>query len=269
VHREEYVFQVRQALERQQLLHERRQYTQMLERRVQEQTIEIRQAHEETIHRLVTATMCRDEETGAHIRRTGLLSEALALAAGWSASEAERLRMAAPMHDVGKIGIPDSILQKPGPLTPDEFEIMKQHTVIGARMLTGSTSPVLQLAEAIARSHHERWDGKGYPDGLSGHQIPEAARILSVVDVYDAISHDRVYRPAMAEDQVLSTIREGQGSQFDPEIVVTFFAAYEQLREISASNPDAQPSDTLAKLPLLSSAEQHLSSPTGLATGKK
>ena len=168
IHREEFIIQVRQAWEKRQLILERREYLQTLERRVQEQTRAIRQAHEETIHRLVAAAASRDEETGAHIRRTGLLSEVLALAADWSAAEAEQLRMAAPMHDVGKIGIPDAILQKPGPLTHEEFEQMKQHTTIGARMLAGSASPMLQLAEKIALCHHERWDGTGYPNGLRG-----------------------------------------------------------------------------------------------------
>lgn len=238
IQREEFVFQVRQASERRQLILERRQYLHTLERRVQEQTLAIRLAHEETIHRLVTAAGCRDEETGAHIRRTGLFSEVLALAAGWSTKEAEQLRMAAPMHDVGKIGIPDAILQKPGKLTPQEYEQMKQHTTIGARMLAGSASPVLQLAEKIALSHHERWDGTGYPNGLSSEAIPEAARILSIVDVYDALSHDRVYRPALPEDAVLSTMRSGQGTQFDPMLLTIFFTIFEQIRAISDAHPD-------------------------------
>lgn len=239
VQREEFIFHVRQVWERRQLILERRQHLQTLERRVHEQTIAIRHAHEETIHRLVTAAGCRDEETGAHIRRTGLFSEVLALAAGWSTSEAEQLRMAAPMHDVGKIGIPDAILQKPGKLTPAEYDTMKQHTTIGARMLARSASPVLQLAEKIALSHHERWNGTGYPQGLAGEAIPEAARILSIVDVYDALSHDRVYRPALAEEAVLSTMLDGQGSQFDPGLLTLFFTVLEQIREVADSHPDS------------------------------
>ena len=141
--REELLFQVNAALERRQLLQERHDYTRDLEEKVRQQTLEIRLAHEETIHRLVTASLCRDEETGMHIRRTGLLSEALARAAGWSAADAEVIRLAAPMHDVGKIGIPDAILRKPGKLTPAEFEIMKTHTTIGAKMLAGSHSAIL------------------------------------------------------------------------------------------------------------------------------
>jgi putative two-component system response regulator len=235
---QEYLFQVRQAWERGQLVRERREHLRTLERRVHEQTVALRMAQEETIHRLVMASACRDEETGAHIRRTGLFSEILALSVGWSAAEAEQLRMAAPMHDVGKIGIPDSILRKRGKLTEDEFEQMKQHTSIGARMLGGSNSPVLKLAEKVALSHHERWDGDGYPQRLSGEEIPEAARILSIVDVYDAISHNRVYRPAMSEEMVLEIMRRGLGTHFDPHLLTLFLTNYEQFREISLANPD-------------------------------
>jgi putative two-component system response regulator len=238
VKREEFLHQVRKTWEHGQLREERREYLRTLELRVQEQTVAIQRAHEETIHRLLTAAACRDEETGAHIRRTGLFAEVLALTAGWSSAEAEKLRMAAPMHDVGKIGIPDAILRKPGKLTPEEYEIMKQHTLIGAKMLSGSNSLVLQLAETIARGHHERWDGTGYPNRLAGEQIPEAARILAIVDVYDALSHDRVYRPAFPEVVVLWMLREGQGTQFDPALLTLFFTVHEEIREISAQHPD-------------------------------
>jgi putative two-component system response regulator len=238
IHRDQFIIQVRRAWEQRQLILERRNYLEMLERRVQEQTAAIRLAHEETIHRLVVAAGWRDEETGAHIRRTGLFSEVLALAAGWSAREADQLRMAAPMHDVGKIGIPDAILKKPGKLTPEEFDVMKEHTLIGARMLAGSASPVLQLAESIALRHHERWDGAGYPHGIAGEAIPEAARILAIVDVYDALSHDRVYRPAWPEEKVLATLREGQGAHFDPRLLTHFFACYEEILAINEANPD-------------------------------
>ncbi|HEX5471872.1 MAG TPA: HD domain-containing phosphohydrolase [Lacipirellulaceae bacterium] len=238
IQRKEFLFQIRQAWAKRQLILERRNYLQMLERRVEEQTLTIRRAHEETIHCLVAATACRDQETGAHVRRTGLLSEALAVAAGWSRNQAELLRMAAPMHDVGKIGIPDAILQKPGKLTTEEFERMKQHTTIGARMLAGSDSPVLQLAEKIALCHHERWNGSGYPNGLAGQDIPEAARILAIVDVYDALSHNRVYRSALPEDRVLAAMRAGHGSHFDPTLLPLFFDIFEQIREIADAHPD-------------------------------
>ena len=217
----------------------------------------LRIAHEETIERLVTASLCRDEETGTHIKRTGLFSELLARAAGWSASDAEIIRLAAPMHDVGKIGIPDAVLQKPGKLTPAEFETMKTHTLIGARMLEGSQSPILAMARDIALCHHERWDGAGYPRGLSGPAIPEPARILSIVDVYDALSHDRVYRPALPEDEILTILRKGAGTQFDPLLLTVFFAHYEEMRRIAQENPDesAAELDVSPLLPLTALAQ--------------
>jgi HD-GYP domain-containing protein (c-di-GMP phosphodiesterase class II)/CHASE1-domain containing sensor protein len=198
----------------------------------------IRGAHEETIYRLVGASMCRDEETGMHIKRTGLLSEALALAAGWSETEAETLRLAAPMHDVGKIGIPDAILQKPGKLTAEEFDIMKTHTTIGAGMLERSQSEILGMARYIALCHHERWDGTGYPHGLSGTSIPESARIVSIVDVFDALSHDRVYRPAFPEEEIMKIMTQGAGKHFDPVLLSVFLAHYEEMRKIVYENPD-------------------------------
>jgi putative two-component system response regulator len=238
VESEELIFQVRSALERRQLLQERQNHTRELEEKVRQQTLEIRLAYEETIHRLVTASLCRDEETGAHIKRTGLLSEALARASGWSAADAEVIRLAAPMHDVGKIGIPDAVLQKPDKLTPAEFEIMRMHTTIGAKMLAGSHSAMLMMAHDIALCHHERWDGTGYPHGLAGQAIPEAARIVSIVDVYDALSHDRVYRPALPEDEILTLMQQGGGTQFDPMLLATFLAHYEDMRRISQENPE-------------------------------
>ena len=173
-----------------------------------------------------------------HIKRTGLLSESLARAAGWSEADAEIIRLAAPMHDVGKIGIPDAILQKPGKLTPGEFETMKTHTLVGARMLEGSQAAILAMARDIALCHHERWDGTGYPQGLSGPAIPEPARILSIVDVYDALSHDRVYRPALSEDKVLNLMARGTGMQFDPVLLAVFFAHFDDMRRITQENPD-------------------------------
>ena len=198
----------------------------------------IRIAHEETIYRLVAASMCRDEETGMHVERTGLLSEALALAAGWSESEAEILRLAAPMHDVGKIGIPDAILQKPGKLTSEEFDAMKTHARIGAGMLEGSQSEILAMARDIALCHHERWDGTGYPRGLSGMEIPDAARIVSIVDVFDAMSHDRIYRPALPEQEVSRIMMQGAGKHFDPVLLSVFLAHYETMQNIIHEYPD-------------------------------
>ena len=238
--REELVFHARRALERRQLMLDKRDYTFHLEEKVREQTLVIRRSQEEVIHRLVSASRYRDEETGMHIRRTGLLSELLAKTAGWSAQEAENLRMAAPMHDAGKIGIPDAIVRKPGVLTPEEFEVMKMHTIIGARMLAGSDIPMLQMAEEIALNHHERWDGSGYPNGLAGHAIPESARIVAIVDVYDALSHDRVYRPALPEEEVLAIMQQGVGTHFDPLLLPLFFSHFSEICGIAEQYPDGQ-----------------------------
>ena len=238
VEREELLFQVRGALERRQLIVERRQYTRSLEEKVRLATQEIRRAHEETIYRLAAASLWRDEETGMHIRRTGLLSELVAKAAGWSSADAEILRMAAPMHDVGKIGIPDAILRKPGKLTPEEFEVMKTHTTIGAKMLAGSQSAILAMASQIAISHHEHWDGSGYPQGLAGAAIPEAARIVTIVDNYDALSHDRIYRSAMPEAEVLDYLRRGAGNHFDPLLLALFFSCLDEVRQVTQEHRD-------------------------------
>ena len=228
----------RQIDEHEALIAAKREYTERLEERVRQQTVVIRRAQEETIHRLISASLWRDEETGMHIRRTGLFSEALAKAAVWSVADADRIRMAAPMHDVGKIGIPDAVLRKPGKLTPEEFEIMKSHTVIGARMLDGSDEPMLLMAKEIALYHHERWDGKGYPNALAGDAIPECARILAIVDVYDAITHDRVYRPALPDDEVLTIMRQGADTHFDPFLLTLFLSILDEIDRIAHEHQD-------------------------------
>lgn len=259
VERNELLHHIERGLERRRLTLENRQYTRQLECRIREQTQVIRRAHEETIHRLVAASGYRDEETGGHVRRTGLFSEVLARAAGWSDTEAEAIRFAAPMHDVGKIGIPDRILRKPGRLTSDEYDVMKRHTLIGAEILAESSSPLLMLAAEIALRHHERWDGEGYPHGLAGEAIPEPARILAIVDVYDALTHDRVYRPALPVEQVLEIMAEGQGTQFDPLLLPVFFAAHEEIERISQIVPDRSPA-TFAVAPTVAAETRLLSS---------
>lgn len=246
VERDELLHHVERGLERRRLLLENRLYTHQLERRIREQTLVIRRAHEETIHRLVAASGYRDEETGGHVRRTGLFSEVLARAAGWSTAEAETLRFAAPMHDVGKIGVPDQILRKPGRLTSDEYAVMKRHTLIGAEILANSSSALLKTAAEIALYHHERWDGQGYPHGLAREAIPEAARIVAIADVYDALSHDRVYRPALPADDVLELMAEGLGSQFDPSLLPIFFAVHDEIERIAGAVPDERPRAFLA-----------------------
>ena len=187
---------------------------------------------EEIALRLVSAAEHRDAETGAHIRRIGLCSEILALACGWGPSAAEEIRLAAPMHDVGKIGIPDHILLKPGTLTSQEFSVIESHTTMGAAILTGSRVPLLRLACEIALTHHERWDGSGYPRGLARHQIPESGRLVAVADVYDALVHSRIYRPALSEDEALHIMSGARGRHFDPDVFDTFLEVLPEFREV-------------------------------------
>ena len=208
------------------------------EQRVREQVVLIHRAHEEIIHRLISASMLRNEETGMHIRRVGLLSELLANAAGWSLATAQEIRLAATMHDVGKIGIPDAILCKPGQLTADEREVIKRHTLIGAEMLAGSDVPMVRMAETIALNHHEYWDGRGYPFGKAGDAIPECARIVSIIDVYDALTHDRVYRSAMPQKEAVRIMRQGEGTQFDPLLLKVFLAQSSEVSRIARENTD-------------------------------
>ncbi len=235
---DELVFQVEKALEHRALVVDRRNYTATLEAKIGGQTMAIRRAHEETILRLLSASRYRDEETGAHIKRTGLYSELFTEVLGWPDDAVQNIRLAAPMHDLGKIGIPDAILRKPGSLTKEEFGIMKSHTTIGAQMLAGSESAILQMAYEIALFHHERWDGSGYPHGISGLAIPESARILAIVDVYDALTHRRVYHDAMPEDVALEIMEKGRGSHFDPYLFSIFTAILPEIRRIAAENPD-------------------------------
>ena len=235
----EVVINVVNALERRRLVLASQEYERDLEKQVREQTEQIRVSHEEIALRLMAAQEHRHDETGAHIRRIALGAQAVALHMGYSPGRAEMLRLAAPMHDVGKIGIPDSILRKPDKLTPDEWEIMKRHTVIGAEILGNSSLPLLEVGRRVALYHHEKWDGTGYPEGLGGEDIPEVARIVAVLDVYDALVHDRVYRPAMPEEQALVIINGGRGTHFDPIIHDTFMDLLPELRELGRKLPEA------------------------------
>jgi len=214
-----------------------REYGKGLEKIVRMQTRLIRKTQEETILRLLTALESRDEETGGHVRRIGLFSAHLANEAGWTREEVEDIRLAAPMHDIGKIGVPDAILQKEGPLTADEFEVIKSHTNIGGQILGDSEFPMLQMAHEIALYHHERWNGGGYPEDRSGEDIPIAARIVALVDVYDALSQDRVYRKACPLEEVLENMRKSRGSHFDPEYFDLFLDSIPDFRRIAAENP--------------------------------
>jgi len=195
-----------------------------LEDQVRLKTAEIRKREEEIVLHLVWAAEFRDNDTGAHIRRIGLYSEAMAKSLGWNNNDSDDIRISAPMHDIGKIGIPDRILLKKGKLTADEWKIMVTHTSIGARILGGSDIPILRMACEIAQNHHEKWDGSGYPGGLAGSQIPQSARIVTVADVYDALIYARPYKLAFPEDIALEIIKKGVGSHFDPEIYDVFMS---------------------------------------------
>lgn len=190
-----------------------------LESRVLSRTSELRNSQVEILERLGRAGEIRDDETGRHTQRVGELSAAIAAAIGLTSSAVELIRIAAPLHDVGKIGIPDAILLKPGLLTEEEKALMRSHTTIGARILSGGRSEVMKTAERIARSHHERWDGQGYPDAASGNDIPIEARIVAVADCIDALTHNRPYRPSWPRNVVLKEIGRSAGSHFDPDIV--------------------------------------------------
>lgn len=229
---DELVINVVNALERRRLMLESRDYQRRLEEEVRRQTEGIRRREEEISLRLVAAGEYRDQDTGEHIRRIGLFAEAFAKALGWDPAAAEELRLAAPMHDVGKIGIPDDILLKPGRLTEPEFEIIKEHTRIGTELLAGSGIPLLRLAQEIALTHQEKWDGSGYPQGLKGTEIPESGRMVAIVDVYDALVHDRVYRGAIPEEEALEIMKEGRGKHFDPDMFDVFLQALPELRGI-------------------------------------
>ncbi len=230
--RNEVVINVVNALERRRLVLESLKYEQRLEEQVREQTRDIRTSQEEICLRLMAAQEYHSDETSAHVKRIGLYSEEIAREMGCPVGYGEMLRLAAPMHDLGKISTPDSILMKPGGLTKEEFEIMMTHTTIGARILDGSGIPLLDLACDIALYHHERWDGSGYPKGLSEGDIPEAARIVAILDVYDALVHDRVYRPALSEEEALEIITDGRGSHFDPRIADVFMKVLPELRRM-------------------------------------
>ena len=214
--------------------------TQEAEKIVQIRTRELEGAQLEVVMRLAQAAELRDEDTGEHTFRVGRNAAAIAYCLGWSEAEVKIIYLAARLHDVGKIGISDTILLKPGKLTDDEFELMRQHTVIGAKMLSNGQSTLLRMAEKIALSHHERWDGNGYPNKLAGEAIPDVARIVSVADVLDALTHARPYKKAWSVEATLAEIERNSGRQFDPNIVRIAIKVFSGEKCLS---PVAKPSD--------------------------
>ena len=200
------------------LLETRSLYT-TLEQRVAERTRELEDAHVEILQRLAAAAEFRDDETGEHTQRVGRLAALIAEQMGLPAATVDNIRRGAPLHDVGTIGIPDSIMLKQAALTQEEQRIMRTHVTIGARMLAGGRSALVQTAERIALSHHERWDGKGYPDRLAGERIPIEARVVAVADFFDALTHKRPYRPAWPLQKTFALIGDESGGHFDPVVV--------------------------------------------------
>ena len=184
--------------------------------------LDLQEAQAESLEKLAQAAEFRDDDTGDHIRRVGNCAEQLALQLGLSAAEAQLIGRAAPLHDIGKIAISDAILLKAGQLTDEEFEIMKTHALMGAALLSHSRSPLMQCAETIARTHHERWNGTGYPARLAGENIPLEGRIAAVIDVFDALTHERPYKKAWPIEDALAEIQKCAGAHFDPRVVAAF-----------------------------------------------
>ena len=207
-------------------------YSKHLEREVQAQTSEIAASRMEAIHCLARAAECRDDNTGAHIMRVGKYAAIVADELGMDAEFVKLIECAAQLHDVGKIGIPDSILRKPGPLTDTEFDVMRGHASLGLQILAECRSPVMRLAASVAHAHHEKWDGSGYPRGLANKEIPMEARITALADVFDALSTARPYKDAIQLEDCISIIQQGRGNHFDPAVVDAFLARKSDIQEI-------------------------------------
>ena len=237
--------------EKARLIRENREYQTNLEELVRQRTAELERTRRQIMHRLSRAAEYKDNETGHHVIRVGEIAAVLAEALGLDTESCDNLRDCAPLHDIGKIGVPDEVLLKPGKLDPDEWKIMQRHCIFGCEILGPLTSKeeahascenwavkgpegneLLDLARMLALLHHERWDGTGYPFGLAGEAIPLEARIVAVVDTYDALASERPYKKAFPEEKCLAIIRESSGSHFDPQVVEAFFRNTERIRSI-------------------------------------
>ena len=218
----ELVINIANALRRRHLEIDNRRHREQLEHLIEERTAELFQSREETIHILSKAAEFRDNETAKHTIRMGHYSEVLAKLCGQPESFCRKIKIAAPLHDVGKIGISDTILLKPGKLTAEEFEIMKSHCEIGYRILSESTSEILSVGAEIALNHHEKYNGGGYPRGLSGSNIPLTGRIGAICDVFDALTTERPYKGASTPEEAKAIMSEGRGNHFDPELYDLF-----------------------------------------------
>jgi putative two-component system response regulator len=229
----EVVLRIRNLLETRGLHRALREEKAQLEERVLERTRELEEAQAEILERLAQAAELHDDDTGLHTRRVGDSAASLAASLGCVAELVERIRRTAPLHDIGKIAVPDAVLRKPGPLDAAERAQMQTHTLAGARILAGGRAESIRMAEQIALAHHERWDGSGYPRGLRAEEIPLAARIVAVADVFDALAHDRPYRGAWPEERALAEIRAGAGTHFDPRVVVALESCLEGGRRVA------------------------------------
>lgn len=230
-----------------------------------QQSRELERSYHESVLRLLTATRCRDQETGEHVIRIAHYARRLALCTGWTTPDAELLFEASPMHDVGKIGVPDAVLLKPGPLNEAEWKLLKRHTEIGAELLSGSRSPLIETARQIALTHHERWDGSGYPHALKGLAIPLAGRIVMLVDQYDALRTKRPYKPALSHRETCQVMLDGDGRtlprHFDPLLLAAFRDIHGDFREIYGLHSDdlgmlAPPTPSFVGMELAASQDQ-------------
>ncbi|MDE3225110.1 MAG: response regulator [Nitrospirota bacterium] len=252
----EILINIANALRRRRLEIENQAHREHLEQMVRERTAELRQAitrlqgaeqslrlsQEETVQRLAIAAEFRDNATAQHIRRMSHYSALLARRYGLAEERCELIRIASPMHDIGKIGTPDHILLKPGLFTPEEFDAITRHTEMGYRILEGSDSELLRLAATIALTHHEKFDGSGYPKGLVGEAIPLEGRIVAVADAFDALTTKRVYKPAFPPDQAMDIMRQQRGTHFDAALLDTFLASMDDVLLIKRQHND--PGDT-------------------------
>jgi putative two-component system response regulator len=232
-HADDVLLRIRTLLETRFLYLQIQSQNQMLEAKVRERTRELEAAQIEIIERLARAAEFRDDNTGQHTERVGQMAALIAKEIGMPDAQVSLIRRSAPLHDVGKIGIPDAILLKLGKLTADEFDLVKMHTRIGARILSGSRFGLLRMAEEIARTHHERWDGSGY-EGLVRHAIPLAGRIVAVADVFDALTQKRPYKPAWTVDEATAEMARERGRQFDPDLIDAFLRIVERTASANA-----------------------------------
>src|SRR3984885_66137 len=213
-----------------------------LEAKIAERTQELDEARAETLQLLAAVVEYRDDQTFQHTERVGVLAAEIAARLGLRAEQIARLREAAALHDIGKIAIPDRVLLKPGRLDSQQQMVMETHAALGARLLSRSNSPVLQMAAVIAATHHEWWDGSGYPNGLAGERIPLVGRVVAVADVFDALTHERPYMAAWSVKQAIARIQRSSATQFDPRVVDAFLAVYEDARLTTVQAP---PRDSL------------------------